>query len=903
MPLSAQHRALAFRLVTCLLLCSRAGLAKPPSWDGQATLIPADGIAFERFGSAVAIDGNSVLVGAPGDDDSLHVADSAGSVYAWLRNGSQWQSQAKFGSPNPAPGQKFGSALSVRGGLAVVAAIGDNEHGNLSGAAYVFTNDGPTWTPVPQKLTGDEVSTDFGELFGTSVAVGTDLILIGAPGNDEMGQDAGAAYLFKRQGSSWSLLCKLFAPDPQPAAQFGYSVALSDTVAVVGAPDADSSPLVPESGVVAAPDTGAVYVFSGDFSGPASKLVSSDHATGDLFGIALSVSESVLAVGASSANAEAETSTQLQAGAVYVFNENDSDWSEGQKLFEPTPKAGDFFGSALAVDKDLLFVLAGDDETVGSSAFAFTLADQLWSAASQVPHPAELDSALYAQTVGISGRTAVIGTFGEKAEILALTSGSPCANASDCSLGNCTEGVCCATACDKGCSSCLKALKVSGTEDGTCEPVAEATDPNEDCVEQLASSCGTTGLCDGKGACSRYPAGTECEAAQCSASNTAQTASCDGRGQCASNPEKDCGSYACDAGFCRTDCHSSSDCAPNFFCNAGSECVPLQPPRCNADETAAIGTDGTTLTQCGDYRCRKGTCLLGCESSDDCSTDFGCNTTNGVCARNCKSAADCMTGQACDSTSHVCTTFCSVADDCADGSNCGPTSHQCTKKADCGKSSDCSEGFTCDTATSLCAKTCTTASDCPVANLACDPDRHLCTLACSTATDCAAALNCGPTHRCTSDTTCVRSSDCAAPLACDTASKQCSRSCSTGDDCENDDACDPLGHVCTRLCSSASNCRAGLNCGPTSHLCSLETACTSSNDCATAACSPSTGQCASDEQSSPSPAGGSCSLSGVPASRGREAMPFLTLLALIGLRKRNRLSHHALGSSESKTKV
>ena len=950
MTIFTNSRSIAASVAACLLVSSQGHADQPvpksPTWDSQATLSPSDGIALEQFGVAVAIDGDTALIGAQGDNARLHVADRSGSVYAWLRNGHQWKLQQKFVSPNPSAGQQFGSALAVQGDIAVVAAIGDHTHGELTGA-YVFTRTGGTWTAAPQKLTGDEPLADDGEAFGASVAVSTDVVLVGAPGSDEKGEDAGAAYLFKRQSGTWILARKLFAPDPLEFAGFGYSVALIDGVAVVGAPDADSP---------GTPDSGAVYVFSGDFSGPPSKLVSSDHTSGDLFGVSVSARGTTIAVGAISATGGSDASAPPHAGAVYIFNGSDSNWLEQQKLFKPIPETGDSFGASVAMGNDSLFVVSPTDYDGGSSAFAFTFTDGSWSAGVQVLPPAELGGALYAPAVGLSGKTAVIASFGEKAAVFALAGGSPCSATADCSLGSCTEeGACCRTACDGKCVSCVAAR--TGAADGTCAPVSKGTDPRDDCDAQPASTCLETGWCDGEGACSKYPDRTECAAASCSTPTTVTSSFCDGSGQCKAELVNDCGSYLCHVGQCASTCTASSDCAPSSFCSADSTCKLLQPKSCNANATAAIGTDGTTLEPCGDYRCVNGACLETCATTDDCSGELACNTSTGTCAAKCETAATCSGGQACDPVDHVCTEICTAAKDCVDGRNCGPLSRQCTKKADCANTSDCSDGFACDALSKQCAKTCEAASDCPNSKLACDALSHICTVACLAARDCALGLNCGPTRRCTTDATCsstgdcaaplvcdlasglcsdscsaasdcdndfacdpinhvctplcssatvcreglscspathqctrdldcVLSSDCAAPLVCDLASRQCAASCSAASDCDNDFACDPANHVCTRRCSSASSCRDGLNCSPSSHQCTGDMDCSSSNDCAAGlVCSPSTRQCTADQPHTPAPVGDSCSFGRAPSDWTRQGAA-LAFLALLSVRRR-----------------
>ena len=904
----AESRYLLVSIASGLLVCACQGDARPtdteatksmrarlstPSqtWDTQTTLVPSDGIAQAQFGASVAIDGDTAVIGAPGDGDTSRVADRSGSAYVWFRSGGTWQLQQKLESPNPVAGQQFGSTVSIRGDVALIGAIGDDEHGEFSGAAYIFVRAGTTWSGLPQKLT-DANATEPDENFGSSLAIGDDQILIGAPGNYEKGTDAGSAFLFKKQGATWAPASELFASDPLAGAQFGYSVALSTGLAVVGATDADASDPTSVAGQDAGtpspamPDTGAVYVFSGDFSGSATKLLSSDYARGDLFGVAVSVSGNTLAVGALSASGGLDASAPPQAGAVYVFSGSSTGWTQQQKLFKPTAAHYDSFGASVALDGDSLFVISPSDADGGSSAFAFTRNQGSWSSGTQIHPPLDLGEDSFAQSLALSGQTALIGTLSElaigRATVLALPVGSSCSAAGDCIHGNCTEGICCATACEGTCVSCLAARKTSGTSDGTCGPVVAGSDPRNSCAEQTKDSCGLTGLCDGSGSCSKYAAGTVCADASCSTPTTTQSSVCDGSGACNTSPDKDCGSYRCRAGQCLTTCTADSDCEPKSFCSAAHSCELTQPLHCNPNDTAVVGTDGVTLTSCGDYKCVDGACLTSCETKDNCSSGLNC-TAEKTCAPKCETAATCTSKQACDPVDHVCTTVCSSAKDCSSGSNCGPVSHQCTAKVDCEVNGDCASGNGCDPTTKLCAKTCATAVACADAKAACDPINHICTLTCSKAIDCKDGLNCGPTHLCTTDTACAQTSDCTGALLCDPVGHTCTESCATPNDCAGGLACDPINNVCTTVCSAAADCNGGLNCSPGSHQCSVETTCGSTSDCASGlACNPNSHECITDEGHSPSPVGCSCSLGRTSSDRNRWAAP-LELLAFLGL--------------------
>jgi hypothetical protein len=141
--------------------------------------------------------------------------------------------------------------------------------------------------------------------------------------------------------------------------------------------------------------------------------------------------------------------------------------------------------------------------------------------------------------------------------------GATCAAGADCFSGNCTEGFCCKDASCGSCATCALA-----GQQGTCKPVpAGGSDPAGVCLNMAVATCGTTGVCDGAGACATYAAGTTCMPSTCAASTlTAYT--CGPANQCTPHVT-DCTPFACDGtAACKASCAGPSDCAATFVCNA-----------------------------------------------------------------------------------------------------------------------------------------------------------------------------------------------------------------------------------------------------------------------------------------------------------------------------------------------
>ena len=160
-------------------------------WTQQAKLMAKDGAAYDYFGRSVDVDGDTVVVGARYDDDGTN----NGSVYIFTRSGTTWSQQSKLVAEDGADGDRFGNSVAVDGDTIVVGASGnDNENGKDSGSAYVFTRTGTTWTQQAKLLPKDGAA---GDDFGKSVAIHGGTIVVGAMYDDnENGADSGSAYVF-----------------------------------------------------------------------------------------------------------------------------------------------------------------------------------------------------------------------------------------------------------------------------------------------------------------------------------------------------------------------------------------------------------------------------------------------------------------------------------------------------------------------------------------------------------------------------------------------------------------------------------------------------------------------------------------------------------------------------------
>ena len=272
------------------------------TWSQQAKLTAADTAADDAFGQSIALSGDTVVIGAPHDDDKGY---DSGSVYVFTRSGTTWSQQVKLTAADGAEGDVFGISIAFSGDTIVIGADLNDEKALNAGAVYVFTRSGSSWSQQAKLTAADGAETD---IFGVRVALSGDTVLISARRDDDdvMGIDAGSAYIFTRTGTTWQQQVKLTASDGAADDRFGRSVALVGDTAVIGAMFQDDK----------GDNSGSAYVFtrSGSTWSQQAKLTAADGAAGDVFGwsVALSGDTAVIA-------ATRNDDRGNEAGSAYVF--------------------------------------------------------------------------------------------------------------------------------------------------------------------------------------------------------------------------------------------------------------------------------------------------------------------------------------------------------------------------------------------------------------------------------------------------------------------------------------------------------------------------------------------------------------------------------------------------------
>ncbi len=201
-------------------------------WSEVQKLTASDGDAQDRLGEAVAIEGDTIVATAIAAD--IGGNDAQGAAYAFHDQGGIWVEEAKLFDPEGTLADSFGTDVALRSETAVIGAHSAEIDGDPNrGAAYVFVPDGSTWILEAKLLASDGANPD---QFGSAVAFHRNRALIGARQKWIDGDPAvGAAYVFRRDGSTWTEEQRLTALDGQPEGWFGKETAVMDGLGLIGA--------------------------------------------------------------------------------------------------------------------------------------------------------------------------------------------------------------------------------------------------------------------------------------------------------------------------------------------------------------------------------------------------------------------------------------------------------------------------------------------------------------------------------------------------------------------------------------------------------------------------------------------------------------------------------------------
>jgi hypothetical protein len=326
------------------------------AWNQQAYLKPSDTAPEWFFGSAIAISGDTIAVGAI-QDDFMSFPTHIGAVYVFVRNAGTWTQQQRLVSSDGEPRDLFGYALALQGDT---LAIGANLEGNLNtrtGAVYMFQRNGTVWSEK-QKLKAAEPHTS--SQFGNVLSLWDDTLVISAGEDNTPARRSGEVYVFQRTGERWTERQQLLPSPISELALFGYSTALRGDRLLVGAPRLD---------LMSFPDAphGDVYVYDrvdGEFR-LSTKLAAPVATRSDYFGSGVALTDDTILVGAcgDASNArglghDSRVGDAPRSGAAYLYARKEDDWEQSAYLKASNAESQDGFGCAVTLSDELAIVSA-----------------------------------------------------------------------------------------------------------------------------------------------------------------------------------------------------------------------------------------------------------------------------------------------------------------------------------------------------------------------------------------------------------------------------------------------------------------------------------------------------------------------------------------------------------------
>ena len=435
----------------------------------EAYLKASNTDAGDQFGYSVSLSGDTLAVGARyegsnatgvGGSQSNNGAGGSGAVYVFTRSGTTWSQQAYLKASNTDAGDQFGYSVSLSGDTLAVGAhdedsnvtgIGGSQSNNGasgSGAVYVFTRSGTTWSRQAYLKASN---TGTGDRFGWSVSLFGDTLAVGAHDEDSNAtgiggsqsnngaNGSGAVYVFTRSGTAWSQQAYLKASNTDAIDLFGYSVSLFGDTLAVGAYGEDSNArgvggIQNNNG---AGNSGAVYVFtrSGTAWSQQAYLKASNTDAGDQFGWSVSLSGDTLAVGAlwengnaTGVNGNQNNNRAANSGAVYVFTRSGTAWSQEAYLKASNTDVLDQFGHSISLSGDTLAVgaryedsnatgIGGSQSNNGANGsgavYVFTRSGTAWSRQAYLKASNTDAGDQFGYSVSLSGDRLAVGAHDE----------------------------------------------------------------------------------------------------------------------------------------------------------------------------------------------------------------------------------------------------------------------------------------------------------------------------------------------------------------------------------------------------------------------------------------------------------------------------------------------------------
>jgi len=358
------------------------------TWTQQAYLRAPNADAHDLFGTSVALSGDILAVGAPGEDGSAESKSplnndvpGSGAVYTYARSGSTWTHQIRIKAPNAGESDTFGTSVALSNDFLFIGAPNesnstsnlatDNDNATNAGAVYVYSADPLSWN-LHSYLKAS--TTDTADLFGDTLAVSGNTLVVGATNDGNNGRCA----VFTYDGTSWSEQAILVGSNTQPNDLFGTGLAISGDTIVVGAPSEDTG----LNGMImsANEEVGAAYVFvrnAGVWTEQAI-LKASNAGFGDEFGHSVAISGDLVAIGAINEDSDlSSVDNQLasNSGAVYLFRRSGTNWTQSAFLKGSLAQQDGRVGRSVALSGGYLIIGASGDDNFSGAAYPYLISE------------------------------------------------------------------------------------------------------------------------------------------------------------------------------------------------------------------------------------------------------------------------------------------------------------------------------------------------------------------------------------------------------------------------------------------------------------------------------------------------------------------------------------------------
>ena len=357
---------------------------------GDTRLLPETSGEQDFFGFATAVDGDRLVSSSRGDDE---LGPDVGAVTVFERVDGIWERTATLRPEGASDGALFGMAVALEGDVLVVGAFFENERGREAGAAYVFEYDGSTWQSTA-KLLGDETSPF--DWFGVSCAIDAGRIVVGARQDHGGAFMSGAAYVFEKVDGTWSQTARLTAASPWVSGNFGHAVDISGDAILVG-----------EFNGQTGPGRAHLFEWNGEAWAP-TLLTPSDSQIDDMFGVAVALDGGTALVGSRMHDGAA-----INTGAVFVYERQaPATWGETAILTSPSPRSRSEFGNKVDLEGDV--ALIGEWEGGGplpGASHVFRRIEGAWRSTAELQPDYDGTGGGFGHDVAMDGSTAVVGAF------------------------------------------------------------------------------------------------------------------------------------------------------------------------------------------------------------------------------------------------------------------------------------------------------------------------------------------------------------------------------------------------------------------------------------------------------------------------------------------------------------